>query len=221
MIKSMKKIASLSIVILVLSLLCTTSFADIYKFTDPTGVIHFTNIPQGKDYEKIISEKRAHTKDNYDYIIESKSSKYNIEPAIIKAVITAESNWNPRAVSHKGAMGLMQLMPATAKDMEISNPFDPEDNIEGGTKYLRWLLNRFDGNLDLALAAYNAGPARVEQSGGIPAITETRKYVQNINKIYKGNSPKKEARIYKITHSDGTVLYTNTPSDNQNTLSNF
>lgn len=217
----MKKIASLSIATLAIGLFCTPSFADIYKYRDPNGVIHFTNIPQGKDYEKIISEKRAQTKGDYDYIIESKSSKYNIEPAIIRAVITAESNWDPRAVSHKGAIGLMQLMPDTAKDMEISNPFDPEDNIEGGTRYLRWLLNKFDGNLDLALAAYNAGPTRVEQSGGIPAITETRKYVQNVNKIYKGSSPKKEARIYKITYSDGTVLYTNTPSDNQNTLSNF
>ncbi len=200
------------------------SHADIYKYTDEKGVIHFTNIPSGKGYTRIITENKPHLKreyDDYDHIISNKSLKYNIEPAVIKAVITAESNWDPKAISHKGAIGLMQLMPTTAEDMQVSNPFDPEENIEGGTKYLRYLLNRFNGDLDLALAAYNAGPARVEESGGIPAISETTRYVKNVNKIYKGANINNQTQIYKVTYDDGTILYTNTSSYSQRKLSKF
>jgi soluble lytic murein transglycosylase len=193
---------------------CTPSHADIYKYTDQKGVTHFTNTPEGKGYTKVITEYKAPSERKYDRIIDQTSLKYNIEPAVIKAVITAESDWNPAAVSHKGAIGLMQLMPGTARDMQVSNPYDPEENIEGGTKYLRWLLNRFNGNLDLALAAYNAGPSKVERSGGIPSIRETSKYVKNVTRIYKGTSEGKNSKIYKVTYDDGTVLYTNTNSRN-------
>jgi len=192
---------------------CLTSRADIYKHTDCNGVIHFTNIPDDNSYKKISSENKSPIKGDYDHIISTKSYKYNIEPAIIKAVITAESNWNPRAISQKGAIGLMQLMPTTAEDMRVSNPFDPEENIEGGTKYLRHLLNRFNGDLDLALAAYNAGPARVERTGGIPAIPETIQYVKKVNSIYNSKPKAKQLRIYKVTYDDGSILYTNTAPD--------
>ena len=215
------KIIYVSIAVLFLFLYVPSAFADIYKYEDTNGVIHFTNIPQGQGYKKIISEHKPHKKRGYDHIIRRNSEKYNIEPAIIKAVITAESNWNPEAVSHKGAIGLMQLMPSTAKDMQVSNPFDPEDNIEGGTKYLRHLLNRFNGDLDLALAAYNAGPAKVEKSGGIPAIGETNKFVRSVIEIYRGKSHKKQEKIYKVVYEDGTILYTNTPPPGQHKLSNF
>ncbi len=202
-------------------MLCVSSFADIYKYKDKKGVTHFTNIPKNGSYKKILTEKKTPREKMYDNIIGEKSSKYNIDPAIVRAVIKTESDWDPGAVSHKGAMGLMQLMPSTAKDMKIINPFDPEDNIEGGTKYLRRMLKRFNGNLDLALAAYNAGPANVEKYGGIPAIRETSRFVKNIREIVKSSARKRESRIYKITYSDGTVLYTNRPAGLTNRLSNF
>lgn len=193
------------------SILTLTSHADIYKFKDSEGVVHYTNIPQSKNYRKVMSESKSSARNKYSYIIREKSRKYNIEPSIIKAVITAESNWNPRAISQKGAIGLMQLMPSTARDMKITNPHDPEQNIEAGTRYLRFLLNRFDGNINLALAAYNAGPGKVERSGGIPPITETKKYVRKVISISKSKSYTKTNRIYKVTFVDGTTLYTNTP----------
>ncbi len=199
-----------------LSILTLTSHADIYKFKDSEGVIHYTNIPQGKNYSKAMSERKSTPGNKYSYIIREKSRKYNIEPSIIKAVITAESNWNPRAISQKGAIGLMQLMPSTARDMQITNPYDPEQNIEAGTKYLRFLLNRFDGDITLALAAYNAGPGKVERSGGIPPITETKKYVKKVISISKGKSHTRKNRIYKVTFDNGTILYTNTPPTKKN-----
>ena len=207
----MKKTILICAIILVVNFISITSRADIYEYVDCSGVIHFTNIPSGKDYKKILRENNSAIKGQYDHIISNSSYKYNIEPAIIKAVISAESNWDPRAISHKGAIGLMQLMPTTAEDMQVSNPFDPEENIEGGTRYLRHLLNRFNGDLDLALAAYNAGPARVEKSGGIPAIPETIQYIKKVTRMYTGSSQKNQSKIYKVTYDDGSVLYTNTP----------
>ncbi len=188
-----------------------TSDADIYKYVDENGVTHYTNsLPDG-EYETIIVES-ARSGSNYDQLIKSKSDKYNIEPAIIKALITAESNWDKNAVSKKGAIGLMQLMPSTARDMHIKNPFDPEENIEGGTRYLKQLLDRFNGDVQLALAAYNAGPSAVEKSKGIPSFTETKQFVKNVLYIYKNSHSKKPVKIYKVTLEDGTVLFTNNPS---------
>ncbi len=120
----------------------------------------------------------------YNRIINKKSDQYRIESSLLKAVIKVESNWNSKAVSHAGAMGLMQLMPGTAYDLKITNPFNPEDNIDGGARYLRYLLDRFDGNLSHALAAYNAGPTRVKRHRGIPPIKETQQYVKRVLAIY-------------------------------------
>jgi len=199
--------------------------ADIYKYVDENGVAIFTNVPDSKNYRKILTEKKNSRKmDDYDEIIYELSSKYNIEPSLIKAIITVESNWNYNAVSNKGAIGLMQLMPSTAKDLSVGNPFNPEENIEGGTRYLRYLLDRFN-DLPLALAAYNAGPKTVELSGGIPSITETEQYVKKVLSLFKGtsyNSNNKLTRIYRVTLDDGTVLFTNTPFAYQNfKVSNF
>ncbi len=214
-----KSFIGIFIITLALSSSC---IADIYKYVDDNGVAHFTNVPGDSNYSKIISEGSTSSTQTYDHIINRKSIKYDIEPAIIEAVITAESNWNPKARSKKGAIGLMQLMPATAKEMNITDSYNPEENIEAGTRYLRHLLNRFNEDLDLALAAYNAGPSRVEKAGGIPAITETRMYVKSVKSFYKGYSRNKVTPIYKITFKDGTILYTNTPSSNdKHELSNF
>lgn len=203
----------------------TPSFSDIYQYVDEKGIIHFTNTPRGSNYEKIISEGTGKVEHkttnnittgspNYEEIILEKSRKYNLDPSLIRAVITAESNWQPRAVSSKGAMGLMQLIPSTARDMDVMNPFDPEENIEGGTRYLRYLLDMFDGDLNLALAAYNAGPETVRKFSGIPPITETRDYVKRVLSMYKGKTGviTQNPSIYKVVLEDGSVLFTNTPS---------
>ncbi len=204
---------------------CVASYADIYKYVDENGVAHFTNMPAGKGYKKIMSEgnkdisnykgKKSHTPNlaYYHQIIYSKSEKYNIEPSLVNAVIKVESNWDSTAVSQKGAKGLMQLMPATAKKMNVKNPFNPEENIEGGIRYLRYLLDKFNGDLTLALAAYNAGPKTIEKFRGIPPIPETQQYVKRVLSIYNGNNSgnKKSTHIYKVIQNDGTILYTNTP----------
>jgi len=130
-----------------------------------------------------------YTNSDYDHIITETAGKYGVDPRLIKAVIKAESNFNPLAVSSAGAMGLMQLMPGTAESLGVSDPFDPVQNIDGGVRYLQNLLTRFGGNIDLALAAYNWGPARIESNGitnlndpeqfaKLPA--ETRNYIQRI-----------------------------------------
>lgn len=211
-----------------------TAYADIYKYVDENGVVCYTDTPFGKKANKVIKEKadtmpvqqqiaRIDSKDTTDYhsIVHEKAAVYNIDPSLIKAVIKTESNWNSRAVSRKGAMGLMQLMPVTASEMNVLNPFSPEENIEGGTRYLKYLLERFNGNLTLALAAYNAGPRTVEKFRFVPPITETKQYVSKVLSIYNGKmthplteaySAKKEDKpepIYKITLEDGTVLFTN------------
>lgn len=111
--------------------------------------------------------------------LHSVSRKYDLSPALFEALVWQESRWNQRAISPAGARGLAQLMPATARDLGV-NPANPLENLEGGARYLRMMLNKFGGNVELALAAYNAGPTRVERAGGIPNIRETREYVAAI-----------------------------------------
>ena len=121
----------------------------------------------------------------YDSHIRMIASRYGVDASLIKAIIHIESGFNHRAVSNKGAQGLMQLMPGTAKDLRVWNPFDPLQNIDGGTRYFRKILDDFNGNLRLSLAAYNAGPGLVGRIGRIPAIPETRKYVQKVLSQYQ------------------------------------
>lgn len=116
----------------------------------------------------------------YDEIIVEAAQKFDVDAALVSAVIKAESDYNPKVVSHKGARGLMQLMPATAKRFGVSNSFDPRENIHGGTRYLRWLLKTFDNNADLAVAAYNAGEGNVWKYEGVPPFRETVNYINRI-----------------------------------------
>jgi len=165
------------------------ALADIYRFKDENGVWRYTNIKSDARYRLFIKSREQMAVeyiDKYRSIIEEASSMYNVEPSLIKAVIKAESAFNPRAVSHKGAQGLMQLMPATADLMRVNDPFDPTDNIFGGTKYLSGLLDRFGNNMELAVAAYNAGPEAVARNNGIPPYQETQTFVRRVIRYYNG-----------------------------------
>ncbi|WP_339135762.1 MAG: lytic transglycosylase domain-containing protein [Candidatus Electrothrix sp. GW3-4] len=144
---------------------------------------------------KLHSGKRWRYTDNtrFDKHIRHAAQAHKVDPLLIKAIIKTESAFNSKAVSSKGAQGLMQLMPATAKDLKVKDPFNPRDNIYGGTKYIKWLLKRFNGDLRLSLAAYNAGPARVRKK--IPRIPETIAYVGKVLRQYKaykkGSKPRR------------------------------
>jgi len=169
------------------------SQADIYRYEDDEGIVHFTDAPTDKRFKifmrdirkdkqlrTLLKMSRSVNPAEYDHIIKTCSDKYGVSASLIKAVIRAESGYNPNAVSHKGASGLMQLMPGTAKSLKVSNSFDPKDNVEGGVKYLRFLLDTFKGDVSLALAAYNAGLSKVAKYGGIPPYAETRNYVNKV-----------------------------------------
>lgn len=168
---------------LFLSLLPTTAQGAVYTFVDPNGVIHATNVPNDTRYRPLFAEKTD--KSSIERHIHWAARKYSVDPLLVKAVIQAESNFDCLAVSSKGAKGLMQLMPETIHDMQVKDPFNPAENIEGGTHYLRQMLNTFEGDLPLALAAYNAGPQIVRKLGRIPSIPETRGYVRNVLNTYQ------------------------------------
>lgn len=151
-------------------------------------------------------------------LVEQTASRFDVDPDLVHAIIQVESDYDPGAVSHKGAMGLMQLVPATAQRFGVENPFDPKQNIEGGVTYLRHLLDIFQGDLELSLAAYNAGENSVLRRGGIPAFTETHNYIRKVTGIYStgsngqdekaGGQPAK-APIYRFVDAQGVVHFTN------------
>jgi len=169
--------------------------ADIYGFVDAAGVTHFSNVPDDKRYRLVLAtpteQPRTHPgkwlakSAAYDPLIERAARAAAVRPELVRAVIVVESAFNPRAISKRGAQGLMQLQPATARRYGVSNAFDPEQNITAGARYLSDLMVRFGNNLELTLAAYNAGEEAVERYGrSIPPFSETRHYVPNVIRVY-------------------------------------
>jgi len=163
-----------------------------------------------------ISAAEQNNREKITQMIREVSDRYRVDPALVRAVIQTESNWNSSAISRKGARGLMQLVPGTAQQLGVDNAFDPKQNLDGGVRYLHSLLERYNGDLDKALAAYNAGPAAVDRAGGVPSYRETRKYVQKVTDSYfrPGSDrlprPFEERRtIYRAVEADGRVVFTN------------
>ncbi len=170
--------------------------ADIYMHEQDDGVIAFTDYrPNGKKKVEVFLRSAAPAKvlrktavvktSDWDSLIVQMARKYAVEPALVKAVIHTESNFDPYAVSRAGAEGLMQLMPATALEMQVYDSFNPEANVDGGVRYLRRMLDKFKGNMRLSLAAYNAGPTAVDKYGDIPPFEETRNYVRKVLDLYE------------------------------------
>lgn len=171
------------------------ALGDIYRYIDADGVVHFTNTPTADGYTLYLKEKKVYRilarsrnfkagSDAYDKIILKAAEAFGVDHALIKAVIHAESSFNPNAVSRKGARGLMQIMPQNDASLDISNPFDPSQNIMGGTRYLKRMLVRYNEKLALALAAYNAGPSAVDKYDNIPPYEETQTYIQRVMSLY-------------------------------------
>jgi soluble lytic murein transglycosylase-like protein len=131
----------------------------------------------------------ATTGADIDSAIEQAAARHNVDPNLVRAVVKVESNFNPNALSRKGAMGLMQLMPSTARQLNVKNPFDPEQNVDAGVRHLKQLLESYGGDIKLTLAAYNAGAGAVARSSGVPRYAETQNYVRRITDLYYGGSP--------------------------------
>jgi soluble lytic murein transglycosylase-like protein len=189
-------------VLAALTLLAPTPLqAQVYKFVDDKGIVNYTNIapPAGQDFQvlrfpcyaadpkcrSVSWEKVALNTQSYLSEIQQAALATGVDQALIRAIIHAESAYQSDAVSPKGAQGLMQLMPQTAKMLQVSDPFNPAKNIDGGARYLADLLLQFDGDVTLAAAAYNAGPGAVEKYGGVPPYEETREYVRRVNILNK------------------------------------
>ena len=174
--------------------LASAGMADVYVYKDKQGVLTFTNVPTHQGFRRVIREGSVRssssglTGNSYEEIIRSASDRHSVDADLIRAVIKVESDFDSSARSHKGATGLMQLMPETARLHNVLDMYDPSANIEGGVRHLKLLLGKYRGDLELSLAAYNAGMKAVERHGGIPPFTETREYVRRVLSYYQNLS---------------------------------
>jgi hypothetical protein len=209
--------------------------AELVELTEEDGTLHLTNTPGDPRYRRLgiappaapappaalaaaPGSPPASRRPAIDDHIRDAAQRYGVSEQLVVAVIQVESGFNPRAVSPKGAQGLMQLMPATASQLGVRNAFDPAENIDGGVRHLRGLIERYDNDLSLALAAYNAGAGAVAQHGGIPPYRETQQYVTRVLR-YAGTEPAPASEphepgmtpTYRVATGDGTIVYTNLP----------
>jgi Transglycosylase SLT domain/Domain of unknown function (DUF4124) len=208
-----------------------------FQFEDEQGVVHYTNIPSDPRYRFVRQEPDprpvaaksasggtqapARGLRAFSSIIRAAAERYGVDARLVEAVVQTESAGNPGAVSPKGARGLMQLMPERAAELGVRDVFDPVQNVDGGVRHMRDLLQRFSGDLTLALAAYNAGEAAVRTYGGVPPYPETREYVRRVRLLYDGGllagptlaqAPSfAPQRIYREEAADGTLTFTNLP----------
>ncbi len=209
-------------ILLLLSLAASPCLAEnLFFFSDEQGMPVFTNIPPVGMVENLIvlgqpAESAEEPEASLDDIIERASLDYGVDSTLIRSIIKTESNFNPRAVSPKGAQGLMQLMPATAEWLGVKDSFDPEQNVRGGVGYFRMLMDRFNNDLELSLAAYNAGENLVGRLGRVPRIRETENYVRQITESYQkaGEIARKEEVpvLYRYYDDTGVLHVTNVPS---------
>lgn len=225
-------------VIIAAALSAGNSFGEtLYSYIDENGVQHFTNIPPVTHVRDLtmtglipppsspsLSTSPSLSPDNrkpksgaYDPIIEKYANDYQVDPSLIRSIIATESGFDARAVSPKGARGLMQLMPATAARLGVKNSFDPEENIRGGVRHFRSLMDNFGNNLALSLAAYNAGENLVQRLGRVPAIKETLDYVESVTRRYGRKEMSAETQqqnypsTYRFVDNDGVLHLTNIP----------
>ena len=213
-----------SIAVVALVATAVPAGGEVYRLKAPDGTVHFTNAPTDPQYRRMegapatgseagwLRLPKGDTRPYVNEILEA-SNLYGVPDQLVTAVIRAESGFNPRAVSRKGAQGLMQLMPATASNLGVRNSFDPRQNIHGGVRHLRGLIDRFPGNLPLAIAAYNAGEKAVLTYGGIPPYPETQDYVGKVLRFYgvPQSGETAQSQIYQTISRDGTVTYSNIP----------
>src|SRR5262245_56760345 len=230
----MTRIWSLSVGVLSSLVLAAPVAAEsLYRFEDDQGIIHYTNVPGDPRYSFVRKDPRPPTpkavpegtvasrgRRAFTEVIRAAAERYGVDPQLIEAMVEAESAGNPTAVSPKGARGLMQLMPERAAELGVRNSFDPLQNVDGGVRHMRDLLQRFGGDVTLALAAYNAGEAAVRSYGGVPPFPETREYVRRIRAMYDAGvatTAKAVAlvtppqRVYTTVAEDGTITFTNLP----------
>ena len=195
---------------------------DITSYRDENGRLVFVNSTDteltkaaskgGASAARTLIEKRKKSLKGIQEHIETTAKTYKVDPRLVYAMIEVESAWRPTAVSKAGALGLMQLMPDTARELGVRDPFDPNQNITGGVRYLRKMLDRFKNNLTLSLAAYNAGPNAVASYGGVPPFKETLNYIERIRTKYGRESASRPSRygsIYPSVDDDGKLVYVN------------
>jgi hypothetical protein len=216
----------------------TPARATLYSFVDENGVTHYTNVPSDQRFRKVPGSSPPPasrsgsgsgdvTAEKYDVEIARAADNHGVDSALVKAVIKAESNYDNRAISRAGAQGLMQLMPATAKLRNVDNPFNPQQNIDGGVRHLKYLLSTFNGDTKLALAAYNAGENAVHKyNDKVPPFPETKNYVTTVLSHYgrysglvpgagtgagAGDATTQTAQIQSFVNAEGTRVFTNVP----------
>lgn len=206
-------------------LLSSSVQAELYYFKDPNGALHFSNFPDDPRYKTVDSLKLEKQRkkslsssfSDFRHFIENAAKKYEVDPLLIRALIKVESDYDPFAVSSSGAQGLMQLMPGTSQRMEVNDPFNPEENIEGGVKYFKKLLSLFNGQLVPSIAAYHAGENMVKKyDNQVPPIEATQNYVRKVISQYNlfhgvKNETPRVYKIYRIEAPDGSIIYTNRP----------